>query len=145
MRRPVQRNRVMSEINITPLTDVMMVLLVIFMVTTPLIMRATIDINLPKAHAKKDGDTKNIQVVLTKDQKLYLDGKQVRLNQLGPLLKKSFEDGQDPSVTISADEQVAYGEAVKILDVAKQAGATKLVIAAEPLPTKSLSEEMLNK
>ena len=145
MRRPKQRNRTMAEINITPLTDVMMVLLVIFMVTTPLIMKANIDINLPKAHVKQETQTQHLQITLTKQGQLYLDGNKIKINQLPGLLKKAMEKNADPSVTVSADEQVAYGEAVKILDIARQAGAKKLVLAAEPLPVKSLSQEMLEK
>jgi len=144
MRRPKQRNRVMSEINITPLTDVMMVLLVIFMVTTPLIMKANIDINLPKAHVKQETETVHIQITLNKKGQLYLDGQKIKVTQLSPLLKKIFDEVREPSVTISADEQVPYGEAVKLLDIARQAGAKKLVLAAEPLPVKPLSEEIFD-
>lgn len=145
MRRPKQRNRTMAEINITPLTDVMMVLLVIFMVTTPLIMKANIDINLPKAHVKQETETRHLQIMLTKNGQLYLDGQKIEKTKLRELLDKAMKESKDPSVTVSADEQVAYGEAVKILDIARQAGAEKLVLAAEPLPVKPLSQEMLSK
>lgn len=145
MRRPVQRNRVMGEINITPLTDVMLVLLVIFMVTTPLIMKAGIDINLPKAHAKVDAPVQRMKITLTAQGKLLLDDETVTLEQLGPRVAERIQQGAEPSVTVAADERVPYGDAVKVLDIARQAGAAKLILAAEPAPLKPLSEEMMAK
>jgi biopolymer transport protein ExbD len=134
MRRPVQRNRVMGEINITPLTDVMLVLLVVFMVTTPLIMKAGIDINLPKAHAKSDAPLQRLTISVSAGGKVYLDNQPVALDQLGALLSDRIKKGADPSVTVSADKLVPYGDAVHVLDIARQAGAAKLVLAAEPMP-----------
>jgi biopolymer transport protein TolR len=145
MRRPAQRQRVMGEINITPLTDVMMVLLIIFMVTTPLIMKAGVDINLPKAHAQPQTPVQNVQIGLTQDGKLWLDGVEIKLDQLGPRLQQRFKVGAAPDVTVSADERVPYGDAVRVLDIARQAGATKLVLAAEPIPVKPLSQELMPK
>jgi biopolymer transport protein TolR len=132
MRRPVQRSRVMGEINITPLTDVMLVLLVIFMVTTPLIMKAGIDINLPKAHAKPDAPLQRLTITVSADGKVYLDNERVSLDALGAQLAERINKGADPSVTVSADRLVPYGDAVHVLDIARQAGAAKLVLAAEP-------------
>lgn len=143
MRRPSQRNRVMSEINITPLTDVMMVLLVIFMVTTPLIMKASIDINLPKAHAQTTAPAPSVQITVSRDGKITVDGQSLRLEELPVFLSKRLKEIHDPQVTVSADEQVLYGDAVKVLDLARQAGAVKLVLAAEPLPAQALSAEIL--
>ncbi len=145
MRRPTQRQRVMGEINITPLTDVMMVLLVIFMVTTPLIMKAGVDINLPKAHAKPETLAINVIVSLTADGKLLVDGEPVGLGGLGAKLQERFQAGAPRDITVSADERVPYGDAVRVLDIARQAGAAKLVLAAEPLPVRPLSEEMMPK
>lgn len=144
MRKVKKRNRVMSEINIVPLTDMMMVLLVIFMVTTPLIMKANIDINLPKAHVKQESETVHVQITLTKQGKLFLDGQEIEIAQLKPSLETILQASNDPSVTISADREVIYGQAVQLLDIARQAGAKKLVIAADPLPVKPLSEELIN-
>ncbi len=134
MRRPIQRHRVMGEINITPLTDVMLVLLVIFMVTTPLILKAGIDINLPKAHAKQEMPAQNIQISVSADGKLLVDGEPVALEGLGAHLTELFRKGSDSTVTVAADERVPYGDAVKVLDIARQAGAGKLILAAEPAP-----------
>jgi len=133
MRRPVQRHRVMGEINITPLTDVMLVLLVIFMVTTPLIMKAGIDINLPKAHAKQEAPTQNIQISVGADGKLLVEGEPVPFDQLGVRLAEIFQKNSETNVTVAADERIPYGDAVRVLDIARQAGATKLVLAADPV------------
>jgi biopolymer transport protein ExbD len=139
----------MGEINITPLTDVMLVLLVIFMVTTPLIMKAGIDINLPKAHVKQDTPMQRLTITVSADGKVLLDNDMIPLDQLGPRLSAMFKQGADPSVTVSADQLVPYGDAVRVLDIARQAGATKLVLAADPVtPTGSvpvIPQEMMNK
>ncbi|MEW6515809.1 MAG: biopolymer transporter ExbD [candidate division FCPU426 bacterium] len=147
MKRPGSRNRVMSEINITPLTDVMMVLLVIFMVTTPLIMKASIDINLPQAHAKQDAPVERLQIMLTQDGKIYLEREPLSLGELGAKLQSYFQKAGagETSVTVAADKLVPYGDAVRVLDIARQAGAQKLVLAADPLPVKPLSEEIWSK
>jgi biopolymer transport protein ExbD len=145
VRRPAQRQRVMGEINITPLTDVMMVLLIIFMVTTPLIMKAGVDINLPKAHAQPQAPVANVIISLTAEGKVLVDGEPVTLDRLGPTLQARFREGAKPDVTISADERVPYGDAVRVLDIARQAGAAKLVLAAEPIPVQPLSQELMPK
>jgi biopolymer transport protein TolR len=135
----------MGEINITPLTDVMLVLLVIFMVTTPLILKAGIDINLPKAHVKPASPIQRLTISLSADGKVMLDNEAIALDQLGPRLSTMFKQGADPSVTVSADEQVPYGDAVRVLDIARQAGAAKLVLAAEPVSLPLMSQEMMKK
>jgi biopolymer transport protein ExbD len=135
----------MGEINITPLTDVMLVLLVIFMVTTPLIMKAAIDINLPKAHAQQTAPVQQIKITISADGKIFVEGTPVSFDLLEGRLRELFRKGAEPSVTVAADERVPYGEAVRVLDVARQAGAVKLVLAAEPLPLQPLSEEMMRK
>jgi biopolymer transport protein ExbD len=132
----------MGEINITPLTDVMMVLLIIFMVTTPLILKASVDINLPKVHAKSAAPVQLVQVTLTTDGKILVNGSSVRMAELGAYLMKLLKQEAESSVTVSADERIPYGDAVKVLDIARQAGATKLVLAAEPLPVEPLSQEI---
>ena len=141
MRRPVQRNRVMGEINITPLTDVMLVLLVIFMVTTPLLLKAGIDINLPKAHAKPETTAQPLRVSLTADGSVALNGEAVTLGDLGVRLRAYLAEGADPNVVVAADARVAYGAAVQVLDIARQAGARKLILAADPAPIRDVETE----
>jgi biopolymer transport protein ExbD len=130
--RSKRRYRMMSEINITPLTDVMLVLLVVFMVTTPLIMKASIDIKLPEAHAKSTVPSQTIEIFLTADREIYIDQKRITEAALVGELKMAFGKSGDSQVVISADQRVDYGHAVRILDLARQAGAAKLMLTAQP-------------
>lgn len=141
MRRPVQRNRVMGEINITPLTDVMLVLLVIFMVTTPLLLKAGVDIQLPKAHAKPEVQSQQLRVTLAADGTLQVNNETVPLEELGARLRREFQQGVPAEVIVAADARVPYGDAVRVLDIARQAGAQKLILAAEPNPPLEAARE----
>ncbi|MBN1595842.1 biopolymer transporter ExbD, partial [candidate division FCPU426 bacterium] len=105
----------------------------------------SIDINLPKAHVKKDAAMEKVNIMISKAGKLYINGMETKLTDLETHLKAIFSGGADPTVTVAADELVPYGDAVKVLDIARQAGAQKLVLAAEPLPVQPLSEELLSK
>ena len=140
MRKAKLQHQVMSEINITPLTDVMMVLLIIFMVTTPLIMRSGIDINLPKVKSKTQTDMtkQKIEIFLSLKGEIFINDKPVEINELSNNLKKLLLGTKDRTVVVTADEKIAYGKAVQILDIAKQSGATKLVLSAENTPVHSL-------
>jgi biopolymer transport protein ExbD len=95
-------------------------------------MKAGIDINLPKAHAKPDAPQQRLNITVSADGKVYLDNERVSLDTLGAQLANRIKKGADPSVTVSADRLVPYGDAVHVLDIARQAGAAKLVLAAEP-------------
>jgi biopolymer transport protein TolR len=129
-----ERERIISEINITPLTDVMLVLLVIFMVTTPFIMQGNIKINLPSAKAPSDEMLEdNIVAAVSQDGKMYLNGNEVAddaamLAQLKALIEKSG----NKRVIIEGDKSALHGAVVKIMGIAKEAGADKLAISTIP-------------
>ncbi len=125
------RTKIMAEINITPLTDVVMVLLVIFMVTTPLMMNNAFKIKLPKAVTAQPQETQTTVVSIAPPNIIYLNRAQVSIDDLKGLLTSRMATSPDKTVVIKADRTVMEGEVVKILDVAKQAGALKLAIATE--------------
>ena len=125
------RTKIISEINITPLTDVVMVLLVIFMVTTPLMMQQALKIKLPTAATAEPQAELTTTITVTPGDIIYLNKAQVTLDDLKGLLASRMATSEDKTVVIRADKTVLHGMVVQILDVAKEAGALKLAIATE--------------
>jgi biopolymer transport protein ExbD len=125
------KTKIMADINITPLTDVVMVLLVIFMVTTPLMMNEALKIKLPTAVTAEPQIEQTTTVSVSPDGKIYLNKAQVSLEDLKGLLSSRMATSTDKTVVIKADKTIIYGTVVKVLDIAKESGALKLAIATE--------------
>lgn len=125
------KTKIMADINITPLTDVVMVLLVIFMVTTPLMMQEALKIKLPTATTAEPQVEQTTTVTVTKDGTIYLNKAQVSLDDLKGLLASRMASSPDKTVVIKADKGIMYGLVVNVLDISKEAGALKLAIATE--------------
>ena len=119
----------LSEINIVPLTDVMLVLLIIFMVTTPMIVLESFKINLPKAAASTSEKGDGIVVTISQDGFLFLDGVQVGKDDFQSLIAVKLKDAFNKTVIIKGDESAEHGLIVFVLDKSKSAGANKLSIA----------------
>jgi biopolymer transport protein ExbD len=122
----------MAEINITPLVDVMLVLLVIFIVTAPLIVPQSIKVNLPKTEAlAQQGPTPMVQLQVSADGQLLLQEQALTLSQLADSLRQR---ASDPAfhLQVLADEQVPYGVMAKVMSVAQSSGATKLSFVTLP-------------
>ncbi|MBI3753927.1 MAG: biopolymer transporter ExbD [Deltaproteobacteria bacterium] len=126
------REKIISEINITPLTDVMLVLLVIFMVTTPLLVMQSFKIKLPKAVSAEAEPGKGITLSIATGGMIYLNNKAVKMEGLFDSIKSELKTASDRTVIIKADKDIPHGMVVKVLDTAKRAGAEKLSIATEP-------------
>lgn len=126
------RDKIISEINITPLTDVMLVLLVIFMVTTPLLVMQSFKIKLPKAVSAGTEAGKGITLSIAAGGAVYLNNKAVKMEGLFDSIKSELKTASDKTVIIKADKDIPHGMVVKVLDTAKRAGAEKLSIATEP-------------
>jgi biopolymer transport protein ExbD len=136
MRRYRPEDKIVSDINVTPLTDVALVLLIIFMVTTPLILQGGIHVKLPKAGTADTTPQRNITVSITADKKIFVNDVEKSLNDLKPYLQDSLKFDKEKLIIINADRTVMHGDVVRVLDIAKQAGATKLAIAAEKMEDK---------
>ncbi|HBR17933.1 MAG: hypothetical protein A3G39_09050 [Deltaproteobacteria bacterium RIFCSPLOWO2_12_FULL_43_16] len=126
------RDKIISEINITPLTDVMLVLLVIFMVTTPLLIMESFKIKLPKAVTADTETGKGITISIAPGGIIYINNKTIGIEMLFDAIKTDITSRADKIVIIKADKDVLHGIVVKVLDIAKRAGAEKLSIAIEP-------------
>jgi biopolymer transport protein TolR len=130
--RPGSTHRALSEINVTPFVDVMLVLLIIFMVTAPM-MQQGVDVDLPKT-TTQNLRIKDEPLVLTvkKDGKYYLGRKEIAAADLGAKLEAIFEGLDRKELFLRADQRAQYGVVVKALAAAREAGATKLGMVTEP-------------
>lgn len=120
---------VLSDINVTPLVDVMLVLLIIFMVTAPLLQQG-IDVNLPKAKGKDLPTEERINIIIKKNGVIYLNDTQVSLTEMAKKLKAISK--LNPNVFLKADKDVPYGFVVEVMGEIKDSGIEKLGMITEP-------------
>ena len=121
--------QVLSEINVTPFVDVMLVLLVIFMVTAPLLQQG-IDVNLPKAKGKEMPPEERITLIVKKGGIIYMNDSPVSLTEMGKKLRAL--SSSNPNVFLKADKDVPYGFVVEVMGEIKEAGIEKLGMITEP-------------
>ncbi len=126
-------DQIISTINITPLTDVMLVLLVIFMVTTPLIMMESFKIKLPRAVSSGVESGEGVTIAITKEGDLSIDGAPISRDRLYDFIKERIAGAPERPIIIKADKDALHGAVVEVLDTAKRAGASRLSIATVPV------------
>ena len=124
----------MSEINVTPLVDVMLVLVVIFIITAPLLASA-IRLDLPKTDAAKAIETPRfVTLVVDKSGQAFLNDKALPLDELARSLMQAASQDPDTEVQLRADEAVPYGKVVEVMGLAQKAGLSRIGFVAEPTP-----------
>jgi biopolymer transport protein TolR len=125
--------RFMSEINVTPLVDVMLVLLIIFMVTAPMMMQG-VEVNLPQTKAQSI-KAKEDPLILTVNKKgeIFLEERAMKLEELGTKIETIFKYRREKEVILRADKDIPYGFVIKVMAEVKRAGVTKLGMVTEPL------------
>jgi len=121
----------LAEINIIPLVDVVLVLLLIFMLTAPMMYRG-IDVNLPKAASKPTAVEERMILTVTKDRTLYLNDKPIALATLEPQLREVFKSRTDKTLYLKADAGLAYGAVIETMDRVRRAGIERLGMVTEP-------------
>ena len=130
--QPAGRNRALSEINVTPFVDVVLVLLVIFMVTAPM-MQQGVDVDLPETTTQPlRMQEEPLILTIQKEGKYYLGRSEVPLSELQTKLEAIFEGRDNKEIFLRADSEAPYGVVVKGLAAAREAGATKLGMVTEP-------------
>jgi len=122
----------LSEINMTPLVDVMLVLLIIFIVTAPLLTHS-VNINLPKVAAKTSAQKTPVVVSLNQDLQLFLDNKPVSRETLASALRQRIAQGETPGVELHVDGTIAYQHVVRLMATIQNAGITKLSFITLPV------------
>jgi biopolymer transport protein TolR len=131
--RPALRGRYrpLSEINVTPLVDVMLVLLIIFMVTAPL-MTSGVSVDLPKTDAKPlNSDSQPVTVSIDAGGKIFLQDQELQLADLVPKLQAIAQNDQDRRVFVRGDKALAYGRIMEVMGTITQGGFTKVALLAE--------------
>ena len=128
------RHPVMSEINVTPLVDVMLVLLIIFMITTPLLEQG-IPVDLPQTKTTSlDPTEKQMVIEITKNKDIFMEKRRLTLKTLERNLLQTLQGKKRREVFIRADGAVPYGFVAEVMAVIKTAGITRLGLVTEPIP-----------
>ncbi len=122
----------LSEINITPLVDVVLVLLVIFMLTAP-VLQSGIEVSVPKTKTVKEITQQRMVVTINKDQEVFLQDKPVNLADLPTLLARPGVDPSQQVIFLEADQRVPFGAFASVMDAVKQAGITHVSIVTQPI------------
>ena len=125
----------LSDINVTPLVDVVLVLLIIFMVTAP-VLQSGIEVSVPKTKTVREIPEERIVVVIDAKQAIYLGNEPVNINNLGQKLIEKLRDPTGQAVFVRADESVPFGVFATVMDAVKSSGITNVSIVTQPLGKK---------
>jgi len=124
--------RLLSEINVTPFVDVMLVLLIIFMVTAPMMMQG-VDVNLPKTTTQPiRTEEERLVVTITAKQQVYLNEYQINLESLVKKLEAIYQNQPDRAVFLRADRSVPYGFVVEVMAAVRRSGIVRIGMVTEP-------------
>jgi biopolymer transport protein ExbD/biopolymer transport protein TolR len=121
-----------ADINVTPLVDVVLVLLIIFMVTAP-VLQSGIEVNVPKTRTVKEVTEERVVISINKQQRLFLGNDPININDVKAKLRQKIRDPQHQSIYIRSDEEVPFGVFATVMDAIKGAGITNVSIVTQPL------------
>jgi biopolymer transport protein TolR len=126
----------LADINITPLVDVVLVLLIIFMLTAP-ILQSGIEVEVPKTKTVKEITEERLVISIDKQQRVFLGNDPINVNRIADTLRRKVRDPQRQSIFLRADENVPFGAFATVMDAVKQAGITNVSIVTQPLNTNA--------
>src|SRR5579884_1724813 len=115
----------LADINITPLVDVVLVLLIIFMLTAP-ILQSGIEVNVPKTRTVKEITEERLVITIDKSQRVFLGNDPVNINEIAAKIRQKIRDPQHQSIFIRADENVPFGAFATVMDSVKQSGISNV-------------------
>jgi biopolymer transport protein ExbD len=120
----------MADINITPFTDVVLVLLIIFLIATPILMREGLKVDLPGAKPPTASENKEIYLTIkiSEDGSLFLDGEKRKMSEIKPLLEQVIKLNPNTIIAIGGEPNTVYDRVVQVVDLARAAGATRYVL-----------------
>jgi biopolymer transport protein ExbD len=126
------RGRIVAEINVTPLTDVFLVLLIIFMITTSAMVKPAADVDLPKT-ADEEEQAKGVMVTITPSKEIFVNERPIPADDasIASVLRDTLAKSNEKVVILAGDRRVVLGEVVRVLGLAKEAGATGFALASE--------------
>jgi biopolymer transport protein TolR len=130
-----QTQSTLSEINMVPFIDVVLVLLIIFMITAP-ILQSGIEVDVPKTKTVKEINEQRLVITIDKNQLIYLADVPVNINRLGEKVKAQLKKPQD-SVFLRADETIPFGTFAKVIDALRQSGVSNISIVTQPLSERA--------
>ena len=140
-----KHSELMSEINVTPLVDVMLVLLIIFMVTAPMMIQG-LNVDLPEATAQPlDSEKEHLIITINKDQQVYINDFEVTVEFLREKLLKILQGRTDRDVYLKADKNIPYGIVVQVMAEIKGAGVEQLGMITEPAVIEKIREAQKTK
>ena len=138
------RKKTFNEINITPLTDIFLVLLIIMMVIAPSFQSIDNNIDMPQINSGLAIEQKNATISITKDSQIFVNGKKIVNNDLESNLMQLINTLEKKEVVVRADKSTKSSEIIKIMKSAQNAGFGKMVVAGEPLSKKQQKELIKN-
>lgn len=122
----------LADINITPLVDVVLVLLIIFMVTAP-VLQSGIDVSVPKTRYVKQITEERLVITINKSQRVFLGNDPININEIGAKLRQRIRDPRNQSIFVRADENIPFGVFATVMDSVKQAGFSNVSIVTQPI------------
>lgn len=125
----------LSEINIVPFVDVMLVLLIIFMITAP-ILQSGIEVNLPKTQTVKEISDERVVVTIDRAQLIYIGNDPVNIHDLGNKVRGQLRNPQSDAVFLRCDETVPFGTFATVVDTLRQSGIDNVSVVTEPLSSR---------
>ena len=122
----------LADINITPLVDVVLVLLIIFMITAP-VLQSGIEVNVPHTKTVKEVTEERLVISIDKDQRVFLGNDPVNINEIADKLHQKIRDPQNQYIYVRADENVPFGAFATVMDAVKSSGITNVSIVTQPI------------
>jgi len=126
----------LSDINVTPLVDVVLVLLIIFMLTAP-VLQSGIEVAVPKTRTVKEITQPRLVISVDREQRVFLGSDPINVNEIPAKLRQKVQDPDQQSIYLRADENVPFGVFAAVMDAVKQSGITNVSIVTEPLQSKN--------